>query len=988
MRELYRNFIKKNFTLDVEKEVFKHMLNVLTPQEIKRVFTLDRIKTVIAPLISAQEMYSAVAIKAVQSGKLEILKFLIEELKYDFKGIVDENNITLLHEACLYGKVEIVQLLLKAGLDPNAVDINGDTPLHRAVRTPDTQIIEILYAHKANLNKLSCDNLSPLHVAALYQNFPAITKLKSLKANIRIKTSEGLLYYELSQYVKEGKIEVGEALPLQTNFEESYSNRAAVLYYKGILSSKINHQSLQEAQKILVEHIEIIKKEANDIIAQYNQIIDIYFFTCSQKAESIIVYVAKLIKAHKINEEYAALSLLRVSLFFRTVNQAQQAELLLDYALNMTSKEEEPTLLQIEICNLITAEYNSIGLFGKGEAAAKLALSRLSGAEDNKLLAFLHYNLAYAQNYLMKHEESNDTYEKAFQLKQDDRDIFRRHIANLLQSGKYEKAKLVCSQSKCGEQTILLAYYIRVLLKKITWQDFLNKVDKDLPNLADKVLVLDFKSEGLFELGDLSGSIDCRLDFFKLSVEMMESVDQLEVPLNLGYAITKVLKTFIDCSQYEKGLAFLVEQEKQYPLEFATNYLLKAFSAIIYLGNQDISNAKKLIAEVHQINPTSPFLTSLYLNLALHALEDESSIKNSVALLKEVLILDPNNITAKIYQAFLLIMIGDKVELANVMGEVNADLLIDISLKAGLLKEGFIEKREAAETEAAIDFEEFDPIKIHEFFQAQKASILASALKELSPAPEVYTSWFINGEVINENSKGVVKVNLRSHLNFYQNHYAMISPDLRMDPNLLNKFEKALEKGLCERSLHQNGIKFLSNCIVELKIKGENRLYTDTEYKNEKGKFLIIFEQIGTHEKIKNLLQIGSLLKTLEVPSQPLSTVKIFSVMMQYNNPMIQALHNNSALSYKVAKMGADIFNKFLALGEKTNQVARREFETIVSTAGIDWALNSLTNSSLSGGKLINSNVGHNDYNPHFNSASSHIETKAINSSSPGHQGF
>ena len=39
---------------------------------------------------------------------------------------------TCLHHCCLEGHLEIVQLLLQNGADPNAISSNGYTPLHMA----------------------------------------------------------------------------------------------------------------------------------------------------------------------------------------------------------------------------------------------------------------------------------------------------------------------------------------------------------------------------------------------------------------------------------------------------------------------------------------------------------------------------------------------------------------------------------------------------------------------------------------------------------------------------------------------------------------------------------------------------------------------------------------------------------------------------------------------------------------------------------------
>ena len=85
--------------------------------------------------------------------------------------------------------------------------------------------------------------------------------------------------------------------------------------------------------------------------------------------------------------------------------------------------------------------------------------------------------------------------------------------------------------------------------------------------------------------------------------------------------------------------------------------------------------------------------------------------------------------------------------------------------------------------------------------------------------------------------------------------YALIDPNIKLDPATLDQFNQAIDKGIAARSKGQNGIKFLKS-ILELKIDADLRLYTDIIYKsNHNGEYLIIFNKKADHTKIKQVIK-------------------------------------------------------------------------------------------------------------------------------------
>lgn len=75
-----------------------------------------------------------------------------------------EQKWTALHFAARDHKIEIIEVLLTAGADPNAVDVFGNTPLWRAVmeHSPKTaSVVKLLVARGSDPEKSNKSGVSP-----------------------------------------------------------------------------------------------------------------------------------------------------------------------------------------------------------------------------------------------------------------------------------------------------------------------------------------------------------------------------------------------------------------------------------------------------------------------------------------------------------------------------------------------------------------------------------------------------------------------------------------------------------------------------------------------------------------------------------------------------------------------------------------------------------------------------------------------------------
>jgi len=124
-----------------------------------------------------------------------IKKIIKKDLNLNAKDIWGE---TPLMKAIQLNNPEIVEVLLKAGADPNAVNRIGDTSLHYAVRMPE--IVKLLINHKAEIDPLNSTNTSPLLYACTANVTQTIKILLENGANPNYRRSSSLRADRIAGY--------------------------------------------------------------------------------------------------------------------------------------------------------------------------------------------------------------------------------------------------------------------------------------------------------------------------------------------------------------------------------------------------------------------------------------------------------------------------------------------------------------------------------------------------------------------------------------------------------------------------------------------------------------------------------------------------------------------------------------------------------------------------------------------------------------------
>ena len=126
-------------------------------------------------------------IRYVQAGSLEAIRLLVG-LGVDV-NIPEEGGLcaTALHWAVCDNSLEIVQLLLSAGANPNAQDSWGQTPLHWAAVGATCEILMALLKGGALPKLVDEDWKTPWHIAAQEHHDEVLPFLATLPEHPKLR---------------------------------------------------------------------------------------------------------------------------------------------------------------------------------------------------------------------------------------------------------------------------------------------------------------------------------------------------------------------------------------------------------------------------------------------------------------------------------------------------------------------------------------------------------------------------------------------------------------------------------------------------------------------------------------------------------------------------------------------------------------------------------------------------------------------------------
>lgn len=838
--------------------LFVNFLKFIDVARLKKLHYFDALTRLALQHLTVEDIFETIAVDCVQNKKIDALQFLIQDCK--LKDLVNfhlEDKMTLLHEACIQQAKDIALFLLSNNADPRIVNTIGTNAAHSLADVGGpAELFVALRDAGADLNKRNGSGLTPLHIAASKGHLALVKALigaganTSLKAKVEAPAEDGsgnvkyveYNYAQMSRIVKSGSAKVDSIISTATKEDETHL-KLATECCTGFLYKKRNQEIFQNYIKAVTKLGTPLDKQCSFLL------VDSYFFTSACDPQSIKKVLQKNFQHGLLTRLNLILIVIKITdVFFRKIDVAA-VTMLYSFALEHLAQETTELEERCQCYNVISGQSNKLGLVDLAKDAAIKGLAVSLASTDPITKSHLYYNLAAAHRQRLEFERAVEYLGKSYELCKDDEDTFISYVSLLLSQKKYSTALNVCSFSLFEQLARVMRLLVLYLMGCVSTEFVLSQLLPEYEDRRTNQSALELKTMCHLDLNNKKEALLCGKKLFDNTIK--NNKDQLSM---ISVSIFKMLRDYLECEVYDEALVFLEQYINHPSLKLGHNFYFLSFAAIIYFINGFPEKAEKLLAELEKSNFNRQTLATLYITFALASLnEQRTNYKATQEILKIAIRIDPTNDEIEVYQALIHAIDGDQNALESLSEKFDTDLLNNIALTYDLFK-----KQSSAEEESSF----FDPVKVHEFFQAKKKEYLSEVADHLCPPlPRAKAVWQINDVKYDEENPKVINLNSK----FYPDFYAVISPKIDLDEKTLNRFQIALSKGLCKRRLEQNGIKFLQNSVIELKIDDDIRVHTSTVYRNADGKTLIIFDQVGNHQSIQKLLQSKKSITTVKL---------------------------------------------------------------------------------------------------------------------------
>ena len=121
--------------------------------------------------------YEQYLLTAVEYGQLEIVKQLLKEQVVDLNASQARSKLTALHLATKNDHLEVIQLFLDHGAQPNKFDSQGRTAIHHSVEKESLKCLEVFLKHGTSNISTEIEGLTTWHLAAMRGNTDALETL-------------------------------------------------------------------------------------------------------------------------------------------------------------------------------------------------------------------------------------------------------------------------------------------------------------------------------------------------------------------------------------------------------------------------------------------------------------------------------------------------------------------------------------------------------------------------------------------------------------------------------------------------------------------------------------------------------------------------------------------------------------------------------------------------------------------------------------------
>lgn len=130
-------------------------------------------------------------IEAAKWGDAGKVKMILEKNPDQVKVTDDGLGATALHWAAIYGRKEVVKIILGFNPDVNAQEGHKGTTMHWAAHFDDPEVIGWLLDHGAKIDHVNCYGRTPFLVAARRGCIRVIKRLLKRGANIKATLEDG-----------------------------------------------------------------------------------------------------------------------------------------------------------------------------------------------------------------------------------------------------------------------------------------------------------------------------------------------------------------------------------------------------------------------------------------------------------------------------------------------------------------------------------------------------------------------------------------------------------------------------------------------------------------------------------------------------------------------------------------------------------------------------------------------------------------------------
>ncbi|CAK8994193.1 unnamed protein product [Durusdinium trenchii] len=167
--------------------------------------TLSSVQLIILPLCAPDKTMEEELLRGCAENNVAQIEWLLQ------KPLDPNRDGLVLAASC--GHLEVVRLLLEAGVDKDAADTDGWTALHIAAENGHSEVVRLLLEAGADKDAADTDGSTALHFAARNGHLKVVQLLREAGADKDAADTDGCTALGFAAYNGNGHLEVVRSLP-------------------------------------------------------------------------------------------------------------------------------------------------------------------------------------------------------------------------------------------------------------------------------------------------------------------------------------------------------------------------------------------------------------------------------------------------------------------------------------------------------------------------------------------------------------------------------------------------------------------------------------------------------------------------------------------------------------------------------------------------------------------------------------------------------